>query len=137
MTPLQSKLLEMMTWLDRFIREARARALKPVLVTPLPLMSSRYYPWICRGRNAENLLRYFRGDPEAVSRWQERYADAVREKARQHGCPLLDLRSWMVDELDYPAWICQDGVHPNETGFAMMARIVMEHYPLTPESGGE
>ncbi len=119
---------------DRFILEARERGMEPVLMTPPPLMSCRYYRWICRGRNAENLLRYFHGDPEGLSRWEERYVSVLREKARQHGCRLLDLRDWMVREGDYPDFMCMDGSHPNEAGHAVIARRVMERYPLAPEN---
>ena len=115
---------------ERFILEARSRDLKPILVTPIPLMSYRYFPWICRGRNADNLLRYFRGDPENILRWQERFVHVIRETARRYDCPLMDLRKWMVHELDFPHLMCMDGIHPNEAGHALIAQLVMEHYPL-------
>ena len=110
--------------LTRFVREARERALKPVLITPLALMSARYYQWVSQNRNAENILRYLRGDPESISRWQERYANAVREVAASASCPLLDVRTWLEHRLDYPALICADGIHPNEAGHAALADII-------------
>lgn len=64
----------------RFIADARARSLTPVLVTPPPLMAGRFYDWICRGRDSQAILRYL-GDVEHIYRWQERYARAVREAA--------------------------------------------------------
>ena len=123
--------------LETFIQEARNRELKPVLVTPPPLMSYRYFPWICRGRNRANLLKYFRDDPESISRWEERYVFAIRELARKYDCHLLDLRNWLVHELDYPDLMCMDGSHPNARGYALIARRAMEHYPLLPQITAE
>lgn len=126
----QTPMAEFQAALERFVRDARSRGLRPILATPLPLIGGRYYAWICRGRNAEHILRYFHGDPEGISRWQGRYASAVREAARQYHCPLLDLRDWMIHEMDYPDWLCQDGVHPNEKGHGLMAERISARYPL-------
>ena len=110
--------------LTRFVQEARARGLKPVLITPLALMSERFYRWVSRGRNAEGILQYLWGDPESITRWQERYANAVRDIAIREGCILKDVRSWMLNRLDYPALICKDGIHPNEAGHAVLAETI-------------
>ena len=111
----------------RFVREARERKLEPVLITPLALMSSRYYRWVSRGKNAGSILRYLRDDPESISRWQERYANALREVAASEGCLLEDVRSWMLNRLEYPSLICGDGIHPNEAGHAALADLIDEH----------
>ena len=110
----------------RFVREALDRDLKPVLVTPLAMISYRYYEWVSRGRNAAAILHYLQDDPESISRWQEKYADAVREAAASEGCPLMDLRAELIKRLDYPSLFCEDGIHPNENGHAVMAEILME-----------
>ena len=120
----------------RFIREARSGGLEPILATPLPVMSFRYIPWVSRGRRGANILRYYRDDPEGLTRWQERYARVIMETARQNDCPVLDLRNWMVRELDYPLLMCPDGIHPNEAGYALIARKVMAQYPLAADHPG-
>ncbi len=115
--------------LEEFVTEARERGVKPILVTPLPLISERYYAWVSRNRNAENILAYLRKDPESISRWQERYAGAVREAAARMNCALADLRAWMLDQMDYPALMCMDGIHPNEAGQEKIAGIFRKRYP--------
>ena len=65
--------------LARFIREARERLMEPILVTPLALISTRFYHWVSRERNADHILHYLHEDTESMYRWQERYATAVRE----------------------------------------------------------
>ena len=113
--------------LSRFAAEARTRNLTPVFVTPLPIMSDRFYRWVCKNRNAENILHYLRDDVESISRWQERYAIAVREIAAAEGCPLVDVRNFMLNQLDYPLLMCEDGIHPNEAGHAVLAELIDAH----------
>ena len=112
--------------LKQFVDEAREKGLVPFLVTPLALMSDRYYRWVSRERDAERILHYLRDDPESISRWQERYANIMREVAAASACTLLDVRSWMLNRLDYPRLICGDGIHPNEAGHAVLAEIIAE-----------
>ena len=119
--------------LKQFVREARDRDLEPILVTPLPLLSDRYFRWVSRGRDAERILSYLRNDPESISRWQERYAIAVRDTAQECRCRLADLRAWMLEELDYPSLMCADGIHPNEAGQAVIAQYAEAHFPLITE----
>lgn len=130
----KTPLAEFRVLLKQFIREARERDLKPVIVTPLPIMSCRYYHWVSKGRDADRILKYLRNDPESISRWQERYAIAVRNTAGECNCQLADLRAWMLDELDYPSLICTDGIHPNEAGHEIIAQRAIEHFPIIDTS---
>ena len=126
----RTPLAEFRSLLKQFIREARERKMEPMLVTPVPLLSRRYYLWVSRNRNAEHILEYLRNDTESISRWQERYAIAIRDTAEECGCRLADLRSWMLDELEYPSFICEDGIHPNEAGHRIIARKAMSAFPI-------
>ena len=104
-----------------FIREARERGLIPILVSPLPILSERYFRWVARGRDADRILRYL-GDVEHISRWQERYAWAVRDAAEEQGCRLLDVRRCMLEEGSLPELMSRDGIHPNERGYEVLTR---------------
>ena len=117
--------------LSRFVREARERFLEPILVTPLALISTRFYRWVSRERDADHILHYLHDDTESMYRWQERYATAVREVAESENCPLMDVRSWLLDRMDYPALFCADGIHPNEAGHEVIAELVCSHRPMT------
>ena len=85
---------------------------------------------ISKERDAEKILKYLRDDPESISRWQERYALAVRDISEACNCRLADVRAWMLEDLDYPSLICEDGIHPNEAGHAFIARQAMKHFPI-------
>ncbi len=111
--------------LAQFITEARIRWQQPVAVIPPPLEAERYCQWICRGRNTEHILHYL-VDVHHIYRWQERYANAVREVAQTLKCPVLDLRTPFLDARNYPGLMCLDGIHPNEDGHRLMAAAVQD-----------
>ncbi len=117
--------------LREFIREARARQLTPMLVTPPPLLSDRYFRWVSRGKEEKRILQYL-GDVEHISRWQERYAWAVRDAAEEEGCRLIDLRRILLEERDLPDLMSRDGIHPNERGYDRMAERLLD--VLHPEN---
>ena len=109
--------------LRRFILDARDRGLRPMAVVPPPLEADRYYRWVSKGRDGRQILRYL-VDVQHIYRWQERYANAVREVARKLDCPVIDLREPFLDAADLPSLICEDGIHPNEAGQQLMARTI-------------
>lgn len=121
--------------LTTFVRSARQRGLLPLLVTPPPLHARRYFAWIARKEDPRRLLHYL-GDVEHIYRWQERYAQAVREIAAQECCPLADLREVFLEQRDFPDLICQDGIHPTEAGQELMARAIRYALPAYQQQLG-
>ena len=111
-----------------FIRTARARQLHPMLVTPPPLHAQRYFAWVTRKADPARVLQYL-GDVEHIYRWQERYAQAVRDVAVQEQCPLADIREVFLEQRDFPHLICQDGIHPTEQGQELMAKAILYSLP--------
>ena len=101
------------------IGRVRAAGATPVLVTPPPLDADRYFSWIARGRNAANILRYL-GDVQRIYRWQEYYADQVREIADSTGCALLNIRDGFLAQRELPNLLCADGIHPNAEGYRLI-----------------
>lgn len=121
-------LAEFQALLAQFIADARRRKLTPVLVTPPPLLSQRYFAWVSRGRDRDRILQYL-GDVEHIYRWQERYAQAVREAAWQAHVPLMDMRQVFLAEPRLPELFCVDGIHPAPQAHALMARAVLAWLP--------
>lgn len=101
------------------IRRVRDAGMKPLLVTPPPLISQRYYEWVCRGLDAAKILSYL-GDVEHIYRWQERYAILVRKIAAEEKTRLLDVRDIFLSQPRLTDLICADGIHPNEQGHALV-----------------
>lgn len=110
--------------LEKMVRMIREGGMKPVLVTPPPLVAERYFEWVCRGLNRENILKYL-GDVEHIFRWQAGYADRVREEAEKLDVCLVDIRRCMLAEGDkLPELMCADGIHPNERGHRLIYEAV-------------
>ncbi len=110
--------------LKQMVRRAREAGMLPVLVTPPPLIAQRYYDWICRGLNRENILRYL-GDVEHIYRWQDNYAQHVRKLARELGVRLVDIREKLLAAGKLPELMCVDGIHPNARGHELLYRAVV------------
>lgn len=110
--------------LSELIKRVRNAGVLPVLVTPAPLIAKRYFEWICRGLNRENILKYL-GDVEAIFRWQEAYADCVRRVASEMKVYLVDIRSCMLETGRLDELMCIDGIHPNAAGHDVIFRSVV------------
>lgn len=101
------------------INRVREAGMKPLLVTPPPLVAERYFEWVSKGLNRENILNYL-GDVQAIYFWQKDYADRVREIADDMKVRLLDIRSKILENGNYADLMCVDGIHPNEKGHQLI-----------------
>ena len=113
--------------LSRFIRDVRKAGATPVAVIPPPLMADRYYRWVSRGLDAEAILAYL-GDEACIYRWQELYADAVRDTAERESCPVLDVRRLMLARRDLARLMCLDGIHPNDDAHAYLTGCILRDH---------
>ena len=109
--------------LRRLLADAKKRAVKPLLVTPLPVVASRYIKWVSKGLDYDAIMRYL-GSSEWVYRWQERYALEALKAARDVGCPVFDLRSEFLLQRDFSDLMCEDGIHPNRDGYKLITLAV-------------
>ncbi|MCX7026122.1 MAG: SGNH/GDSL hydrolase family protein [Spirochaetes bacterium] len=105
---------------SEMIGELKAAGLSPVLMTLPPLEAERYFDWITRkGLNRQAILSWL-GDVGMIYRWHEGYDQEVRKIAVREDCPLADVRKAFLDSDDYGRYICQDGIHPNRLGHALI-----------------
>ena len=113
------------------VTDVRQGGMTPLLVTPLPVMAKRYFSWVTRNLNPQTVLRWL-GDVDHIYRWQERYAAAVRDVARQTGAHLIDLRDAFLQVGSVEKYYCVDGIHPNAAGhhlmFDFIRRFVQENW---------
>lgn len=105
--------------LRAMVEKVRAAGMRPILVTPPPLVAQRYFAWVSKNLNPKRVLDYL-GDVEHIYRWQERYALLVRSVAREMNIALVDVRDLFLAHPRMTDLICADGIHPNEKGHAMM-----------------
>ncbi len=101
------------------VRVLRENGIKPILVNLPPIHSEKYFAWISRGLNPQAILSWL-GDKELIYRHHESYSLAVMEIARNLACDLIDVRQPFLMKRDYYNYLCEDGIHPNERGHAIM-----------------
>jgi acyl-CoA thioesterase-1 len=101
---------------------------KPVLFSLPPLNARRYFSWISRGLNADNILRWL-GDEEHIYRWHEMYNIAVLKLAAAKNVTLIDIRRAFLETRDYLSLLCEDGIHPNEAGHALISEAIRKSIP--------
>jgi len=105
------------------IRGFRKRGMRPVVVTPLPIVSERYYRQVSKNLDAKAILTYL-GNEDSIYRWQERYSYAAWEAAHKESCGVFDLRSLFLNRRDFHSLMGPDGIHPNEKGYAVISEAV-------------
>lgn len=113
---------------SELINEVKKSGGKPVLLSLPPIDAKRYFAWISRGLNADNILRWL-GDVEYIYRWHEMYNLAVNRLAMVHAIPLIDISSAFLKTGHYQNLICDDGIHPNKDGHKLISETI-EHYAL-------
>lgn len=118
------------------ILRAREIGMRPVVVTPLPVVADRYLEWVSRpfGKNA--ILKYL-GSSQYIYRWQERYAYAAMEAAHEAECPVFDLRSLFLGRRDFESLMSSDGIHPNGEGYLLIRSAVLDAWKARTPSASE
>lgn len=124
--PARSGLAEYKTALTGLASFARRHGMEPVLTTPLPLDGEKYFRWVSRGLDQEAILKYLGGDPHMMYRWQEQYAAAARDAAREADARLLDLRGAFLSDRSFRTYYCLDGIHLNGRGQRKAYEWIME-----------
>ena len=98
----------------------------PVILNLPPLDAVKFFNWISRGNNPQNILKWL-GDVDAIYRWHDGYNTAVCQVAEETGVPLIDIRSAFLQTPNYTDLLCDDGMHPNKSGHQLIAGIVEKY----------
>lgn len=128
MHPARVLLSDFEKTLTQFVEAVKKLKKIPLLITPPPLVSERFVPWISTGLNAAKILEYL-GDMHHVYRWQEQYALAVHKVGRLTRSKLFDLRAFFLAERDLGSLYCIDGMHPNHKGHSLIAEAAGKMLP--------
>lgn len=99
---------------------------KPVMLTLPPLLATRFFDWISRGLDRDNILKWL-GDVEHIYRWHEMYNDVVCDIARSENVPLINIRRSFLRQNRYGDFLCEDGMHPNERGHVLISKTLQAY----------
>ena len=110
---------------QQVIEEIRTNGGKPTILNLPPLDPKRYFDWISRGLNHENILKWL-GDIDMIYRWQEMYNVEVMLLATRMNVPIIDIRSSFLKHNNYRDFLCEDGIHPNNHGYELIYKTIAE-----------
>lgn len=118
------------------ITKVRSSGSHPVLLTLPPLVAERFFTWISKGLNKDNILEFLGGDKEYIFRWHEQYNEIINEIAREQNVPVIDIRKAVLSAPDYESLVCIDGMHPNCRGHKVIAEYLEKALTSFVELGG-
>lgn len=110
----------------KLIERVKDSGKTPILLNLPPVDHTKYFAWISRDLNADNILKWLGGTSEFIYRWHEQYSVAVHKIAQTAGVKLIDVRSAFLERRDYCDYLSTDGIHPNENGHALIARTFLQ-----------
>ncbi|HOJ11691.1 MAG TPA: SGNH/GDSL hydrolase family protein [Clostridiales bacterium] len=109
------------------IDEIHSNGGNPIILTLPPLEPNRYFNWISRGINSDNILKWL-GSVDMIYRWQEMYNVEVMLLASKMAVPIIDIRSAFLKCSNYFDFLCSDGIHPNKAGYELIYKTIFEQY---------
>lgn len=107
------------------IERVKAMGGRPVLLTLPVLDPERYFRFLSKGLNAENILGWLQGSVLNIDRWHERYNMEVMRLGLLTHTPVIDITSAFLERRNYFDYLCEDGIHPNEMGQKKMAEAIL------------
>ncbi len=121
-TTIKDYTINLITMINLF----RHYGIEPILVTLPPINAEKYFSWISRGLNKENLKKWLK-NVNIIYRFQERYSLVITNVAMQHNVKLFDLRKDLLEIHDYDNYLCRDGIHLNENGHQLISTFFRDN----------
>ena len=117
--------------LDDFVKQygalidkVKSMNIRPVVMS-MPLIDpDRFFEFLSRGLNKDNILRWLGGKTMFISQWHEMYNLELFKMAKQLQVPIIDITTPFLESTHYSDYLCADGIHPNEQGHALIADTV-------------
>ena len=108
------------------IDEVKSLGSKPVLLSLPVLDPHRFFSHVTRGLNSDNVLRWLGGSVLTIDRWHERYNMEVFRLGAEKRVPVIDITSAFLEKKNFSDFICEDGIHPNEEGHALIENAILD-----------
>lgn len=100
----------------------------PVLMNLPPLNAAAYFRWFTKNdpQNAHSILKWLR-DISKIYFWQEKYSYTIEKVACATGTHMLNVRNAFLCQTNYKDLICEDGIHPNDDGQALIEKTFVDY----------
>ena len=100
-----------------------------VMLNLPPIDENKYLDWFSRGLDKSNILKWLGGSAEYIYKFHESYNNRVCSIASENGIRLIDIRAAFLEMGSYSDCLCDDGIHPNEKGHDLIARVIRAEMP--------
>ena len=114
---------------ERVINKVKELGATPLVLSLPPMDAQRYFDFFSMGWMQElkdNVLRWLGGSTSAIMSGHELYNLATMRVAQRTGVQWVDVTSGLLKEHNLGAYLCDDGIHPNEKGQKKMAEAVLQ-----------
>lgn len=109
------------------IDRVRSLGARPVLLS-LPILDpEKFFRHLSKGLNADNILRWLNGSIMNLDRWHERYNMEIFRLGMAKRVPVIDITSVFLERRNHFDFLCEDGIHPNDEGHALIENAIMEY----------
>lgn len=111
----------------RVIDNVRSLGARPVLLS-LPILDpNKFFRHLSKGLNSDNILKWLNGSIMNLDRWHERYNMEIFRLGVIKRVPVIDITSVFLERRNHADFLCDDGIHPNEEGHALIEEAIMEY----------
>lgn len=114
---------------ERVINKIKAMGAIPLVLSLPPMDAERYFAFFSQkweeGFRA-NVMRWLGGSTNTIMSGHELYNLATMRVAQRTGAQWIDVTSELLKDHNYRAYLCDDGIHPNERGQRMIAEAVLQ-----------
>lgn len=101
----------------------RSKGITPILMSLPPINAKKYFDWFTQnGLSKESILKWL-GSIDVIYRYQEMYSNTVTKIAFETSSPLVDVRMSFLDKHYPDQYLCDDGIHPNKDGYALIKDV--------------
>lgn len=113
--------------LTNLVNTCRQEGILPVLLTILPLDPVRYYQSISQqyGSSIAHWINLCGG----IEHWHGMYNRALRQLIQSLNVLSIDVRTGFKQAGDLLGLLSDDGIHPTETGYEVLSRLVAQDLP--------
>ena len=114
---------------ERVVCKIKQMGAIPLVLSLPPMDAERYFAFFSQkwedGFRA-NVMRWLGGSTNTIMSGHELYNLATMRIAQRAGAQWIDVTSGLLKGHNFRAYLCDDGIHPNERGQRMIAEAVLQ-----------